>query len=249
VTSSAPSPISAPQAVTFDCWGTLIVERDTRAAYASRVSALHHCAAAAGAAVESARARDALDGAWRRHWSLWHEEVASGAREMARWALAELGVFEAAAAEALAREFSEAALASEIAPLAGARATLERLSEAGVRRALICDTGFTPGRIVRRLLANSGLLELLEILVFSDEAGVPKPHAKVFRTALEALGIPAGAALHVGDLRRTDVAGARAAGMRTVRIRDHHDDQSAHPEADHVVESHAELRQILRLGD
>jgi len=224
-----------------------MLERDTGAAYASRVSALRRCAAATGAAVESAMARDALDRAWRKHWSLWHEEVASGAREMARWALAELGVVEAADADTLAREFSEAALASEIAPLAGARATLERLEEAGVRRALICDTGFTPGRIVRRLLANAGLLEFLETLVFSDEAGVPKPHTKVFHTALDSLGVPAGAALHVGDLRRTDIAGARAAGMRTVRIRDHHDDQSEHPEADHVVESHAHLQQILRL--
>jgi FMN phosphatase YigB (HAD superfamily) len=46
----------------------------------------------------------------------------------------------------------------------------------------------------------------------------------------------------VGDLRRTDVAGARAAGLGSVRIRQHHDDLSEHPDADHVVESHAELR-------
>lgn len=244
---SAASRPSPPRAVTFDCWGTLIHERETHTAYATRVSALGRSAQTAGAVVASGSERAALDRAWHRHWSLWHEGIASGPREIADWALAELGVSEAAVAEELAREFSEAALESEIVPLAGAGTTLERLAAAGVRRALICDTGFTPGTVVRQLLAGAGLLQYLEVLVFSDEAGVPKPHAKVFDSALEALGVPARAALHVGDLRRTDVAGARAAGMRTVRISDHHDDRSDHPEADHVVESHAQLCEILAL--
>jgi putative hydrolase of the HAD superfamily len=244
---SLPSRPSPPRAVTFDCWGTLIHERETHSAYAVRVSALRRSAESTGAVVASGSERAALDSAWSRHWSLWHEGVASGPREIADWALAELGVCEATASEELAREFAEAALASDVLALAGAATTLERLAAAGVRRALICDTGFTPGKVVRQLLAGAGLLQYLEVLVFSDEAGVPKPDAKVFHTALEALGVPARAALHVGDLRRTDVAGARAAGMGTVRISDHHDDLSDHPEADHVVDSHAQLCEILAL--
>jgi FMN phosphatase YigB (HAD superfamily) len=54
-------------------------------------------------------------------------------------------------------------------------------------------------------------------------------------------------ALHVGDLRRTDVAGGRAVGMATVRIRFRHDDDSELPDADHVVDSHAELAELLGL--
>ncbi len=52
-------------------------------------------------------------------------------------------------------------------------------------------------------------------------------------------------AAHIGDLRRTDIAGARRLGMRTVRIRDHYDDPSDHAEADHVADSHAHLRDLL----
>jgi FMN phosphatase YigB (HAD superfamily) len=48
-------------------------------------------------------------------------------------------------------------------------------------------------------------------------------------------------------LRRTDVAGARNLGMRSVRIRDRHDDEDPFPEADFVVSSHAELRALLGL--
>jgi FMN phosphatase YigB (HAD superfamily) len=54
--------------------------------------------------------------------------------------------------------------------------------------------------------------------------------------------------VHVGDLRRTDVAGARGVGMASVRIRAAHDDDSALPEGDHVAASHAELREILGCG-
>jgi hypothetical protein len=36
--------------------------------------------------------------------------------------------------------------------------------------------------------------------------------------------------------------------MRTIRIRHHHDDRSEHPEADHVADSYADLRQLLGLA-
>ncbi len=184
--------------------------------------------------------------AWKRHIALWQAGVASGSREMAQWALTALGA-PAAAADRLADAFAEASLESEILPLEGARDTLERLAEAGVRRALVCDTGFSPGRIVRRLLDRHDLLELLEVQIFSDEAGVPKPHPRVFRSALERLGAEPHQAVHVGDLRRTDIAGARAAGMGTVRIRDRHDDRSDLPDADAVADSHGHLLEILGL--
>jgi putative hydrolase of the HAD superfamily len=99
--------------------------------------------------------------------------------------------------------------------------------------------------VVRQLLERAGLLALLEVQVFSDEAGVPKPHKQVFRAALDPLGVDPQHAVHVGDLRHTDIHGARAMGMGTIRINDHHDDQSALPDADAVVQSHTELQTIL----
>jgi FMN phosphatase YigB (HAD superfamily) len=67
----------------------------------------------------------------------------------------------------------------------------------------------------------------------------------MFRTALDALGIDPTDALHIGDLRRTDVAGARALGMRTVRIKDVYDDPTDLPDADNVVGSHTEFQSLL----
>jgi FMN phosphatase YigB (HAD superfamily) len=82
--------------------------------------------------------------------------------------------------------------------------------------------------------------------------GVYKPDAAIFRDCLAGLSVddPVGV-VHVGDLRRTDVAGARALGMATVRFRgvveddvpEEGDDDG--PEADHVIDRLAELPALL----
>jgi putative hydrolase of the HAD superfamily len=234
--------------VTFDCWGTLLFERDASRAHALRVEAVVRVARRGDVTLAEGVARAALDAAWQKHWDAWHAHRATGSVEIAGWVLESLCLEVGAQRELgseLARELAEASLESEIAALEGARETLEWLAGAGVRRALVCDTGFSPGHVVRQLLARSGLLDLLEVQAFSDEVGVPKPDSRIFEHALGALETTPAAALHVGDLRRTDIAGARSLGMRTVRIRDRFDDASEHVDADHVADSHAHLRELL----
>jgi len=148
----------------------------------------------------------------------------------------------------LARSFSEAVLECHVDPIPGSLETFAGLRRSGVRTALACDTGLSPGRVVRRLLEQFGLLEELEVVVFLDEVGVAKPDARIFQPALRALGADASDATHVGDPLRTDAAGARGLGMRTVRIRATHDEVSGLPEADHVAENHAHLQEILGLA-
>lgn len=180
--------------------------------------------------------------------ALWADEVATGAREVAHWALEELGLApQGRAFEPLCRAFEEASHSGRVRMIDGALETLTRLEAAGIGCALICDTGLTPGRVVRELLDRHGLLAPLRATIFSDEWSLPKPHPRVFLAALEALEVPAEEAVHVGDLRRTDVAGARGVGMGTVRIKAAHDDTSALAEADRVAASHAELLSLLGL--
>jgi len=199
-------------------------------------------------AIEPERASAAYDEAWSRHMQLWASGVASGAKDVAHWALADLGV--SPHGELLApvvERFEEASHSSSVVALEQAAATLERITSTGVRCAVICDTGLTPGRVVRRHLEHVGLLRYFEVQIFSDEWSIVKPDARIFHAALEALGVSASSAVHVGDLKRTDVAGARSVGMRTVRIRLSHDDLDDLPDADHVIDSHAELPALLGL--
>lgn len=243
-------PLPLPRAVTFDCWNTLLYEADWETAHGLRVDELRSAARAVRPGVTREDAARAFEVAWGRHIELWSDGVATGSREIALWGLAELGVAdpEPAAFAQLVQLFEEMSHSGRVLPLAGAAQTLAALARAGVSCALICDTGLTPGRVVRAHLDHHGLLRPLAAQIFSDEIGVPKPDPRVFRTALAALGASPEQALHVGDLRRTDVVGARALGMTAVRIRDRHDDTSELCEADHVVGSHADLLALLGLA-
>jgi len=233
--------------VTFDCWNTLLTETNWHLAHELRVEQLRSAADEAGRSVSHEEAERAFDAAWNRHMALWTEGVATGAREVAQQGLAELGLTDPhPALEHLIRTFEDASHSSDVRALDGARETLAALERAGVPCALVCDTGLTPGRVVRRHLDREGLLGALAVQSFSDEVGAPKPDERTFAAALEPLGVAPERALHVGDLRRTDVAGARALGMTSIRIRQlYDDDPSPHPEADHVVDSHADLRALL----
>jgi putative hydrolase of the HAD superfamily len=233
------------RAVTFDCWNTLLLDQNLDAARSLRVEALARAARSHRVEVDAARALAAIRGAHARHVELWSRGVGSGSPEMAAWALESLGIVDAPLAAELGSVFEEAGVAGEARALPGAVETLQALRARGVRIALICDTGFSPGRIVRRFLARESLLELLEVQVFSDEVGVPKPHPRMFERALRPLGVAGAEAVHVGDLKRTDVQGGRRAGMGTVRIRGAYDDPDALPDADRVIDAHVQLAGAL----
>jgi putative hydrolase of the HAD superfamily len=237
-----------PRAVTFDCWNTLLREEDWQEARRRRTDALLHAARETGARVEPEPADAAFDRAWQRHIALWEQGVASGAREVAGWAMAELGALtHGGTFELLVAHFETASHSSRVVPVDGAVETVERLAAADVPCALVCDTGLTPGRVVREHLARLGMIPGLRAQLFSDEVGVPKPSPKIFHAALAALGASPASAVHVGDLRRTDVAGARGLGMTSIRLSAAYDDASALPDADHVAATHAELRTLLGL--
>ena len=112
-----------------------------------------------------------------------------------------------------------------------------------MRIGIVCDVGMTPAPALREHLDRHDLLGRFTHWSFSDEVGVYKPDPAIFRHALDGLGgVAPERAAHVGDLRRTDVAGARAMGMTAVRYTGVFDDDSADmPEGDHVVADHARL--------
>ena len=85
--------------------------------------------------------------------------------------------------------------------------------------------GLALGCITNTLLLEDGILDALRRLglllylrsvVVSSAMGYCKPHASLFRRALDELGVAAHEAVFVGDRMVDDVGGAQAVGMRTV---------------------------------
>jgi FMN phosphatase YigB (HAD superfamily) len=184
---------------------------------------------------------------WERSWA---EGRHLHPREAAESLVRALGV-DGAAREMVAEAFLGAGreVQLELAPDIGA--SLEALRERGIRLGIVCDVGFSGGELLRELLDREGLLGHFSGWAFSDEVGHYKPAPQIFEAALAALGSQPREAMHVGDLRRTDVAGAAAHGMRTVRYRGMNDegDADSGPEAEFVLDSHGELVGLVeRLG-
>lgn len=92
------------------------------------------------------------------------------------------------------------------------RTALPVLREAGLRLAVVSNFDAR----LPRLLADAGLADSFDAVVYSEEVGVEKPHPAIFEEVLERLDLPAPRVLHVGDSRRDDVEGARAVGMQAL---------------------------------
>src|SRR4051794_28905435 len=138
---------------------------------------------------------------WERSWG---EGVHLHPREGAEMLVRALGV-EGAGGQMVAEAFLDAGRGVELELAAGIGEALANLNERGVRVGIVCDVGFTGGELLRSLLAREGLLDCFDGWSFSDETGHYKPAPQAFGVALEALDVRPQEAIHVGDLRRTDV--------------------------------------------
>jgi HAD superfamily hydrolase (TIGR01549 family) len=195
--------------------------------------------------LSDAEADKLLAEAWSRHDEAWKQVETFGPGRMAAYCLEAHGIDDDESIRTLTKEFEEASIQAGVAPVEHADETLAALSAANIRIGLVCDTGFTPGRVVRQLLEEAGLSQYLEVLCFSDEVGVPKPGNEIFAKSLAELGVRPPEAIHVGDLRRTDIAGAHDMGMHAARFKGVHDDTSDFIEAEIVLRDHRQILEVV----
>jgi FMN phosphatase YigB (HAD superfamily) len=233
------------EAVTFDFWNT-IARVPPGAMTAAREAAVGEVCREHGVELSA----EALGGALQRVGEHWERSWASGEhlhpRDGADLLVRTLGV-EAAAGELVAEAFLGAGREAELELAPGLGAALAELEARGIRLGIVCDVGFTGGAMLRGLLEREGLLGHFDGWAFSDEVGAYKPAAEIFEAALSSLGAAPAAAMHVGDLRRTDIAGAAALGMRTARYRGMHDDPdlASGVEANVVLDHHSDLPALV----
>ena len=187
---------ASTRAVLLDALGTL-VELEPPWEHLEGIRPSAHVRAAFGAEMSHYRehAHEARDA----------ESLARLRAECARLLSRELGAevrVEAMMAAIRFRAFADAAPA------------LAELRRMGLRLVCVSNWDYALPSVLERV----GLLGRLDSVVTSAAVGARKPDARAFEAALAAAGCGAAEALHVGDSATEDVAGARAAGIRALRI-------------------------------
>lgn len=234
---------------TIDFWQTLYDSSNGEARNARRREALIEAIALAYDAPDTEACHQAYAGLWDYFDSHWlGARRTPTSQEMVREVLRRLdcSLTEEAMA-AVVKVFEEGVLEHPPALLPGVREGLEYLASAG-RLALISDTAFSPGAVLRRLMERDGIASYFDAFVFSDETGVAKPHPDAFTRALEGIGGRPERGVHIGDIERTDIRGAKEAGMKAILYRSpHHLHKYAEQEtsADAVMEEWREIGEVI----
>lgn len=95
----------------------------------------------------------------------------------------------------------------------GVRGLLDKLHGRGIKVAVCTDL---TAHIQHRKLEALGLVDDIDCLVTSEEAGREKPGPEIFALCLEKLKVSPAEACFVGDDHKRDIMGAAAAGMHAV---------------------------------
>ena len=221
------SPASAPgshvpwrplRAVTLDLWGTLIDLRDPAGKIERRREMLLTAIQAAGHTCDIEQLRAGFRAARR----IIDEQIASDRRDIGppgRWEelMHQLGFPpESVPFERVTAAYEDLTLEFLPKLLDGVGEAVEQLA-GRYQLALICNTGYTGGRVLRQVLAKHGVIGYFQTLTFSNEYGWLKPDPRIFHHTLDILGVEPAHALHVGDVEDLDVEGARNAGMYSAR--------------------------------
>jgi FMN phosphatase YigB (HAD superfamily) len=103
----------------------------------------------------------------------------------------------------------------------------------------------TNGGVVQqsRKLAHTGIVDAVDYCCISDAVGVRKPDPRIFAIAAEGAGAGLEGGWMVGDHPAYDIAGGINAGLKTIRIGNHHAVDS--PAADHHCDSVLEAFALL----
>ncbi len=119
----------------------------------------------------------------------------------------------AATVEAAIEELMREAL-DEAAPIPGVIEAIGVLQQQGLRLGVVSSAVYHP--FLDWTLEQFGVHAAFSTIITSASSGYYKSHPAIYQAALNALGVRADEAIHVGDSYRFDVEGAGRAGMRAI---------------------------------
>ena len=231
--------------VTFDFWGTLY--RNITSLKHERKDRIKHYFSLAGI---PGIADEMIYGAMERSWVIWDtiwrsEHRTLDVHDFMALVLQDLGVtLPDVLLSELCEILQQAIFTGNTVATDHIIEVVQELSKTK-QLGIISDTGVSSGRYLRKLIERDHGSRF-SFGLYSDELGMSKPAAGVFQAVLDQTGCRPDQVVHIGDLLHTDVAGAREAGMHSVRYTGVRDIPSpGYAEAEYVISDYRRLCALI----
>ncbi len=205
------------QVLTIDLWNTLVDSSNGDERRCIRFEALRNAVRKLGATRTEEELRDAYIAGQEAFLDVWrneHRTLTTSEIIANIWKRLNIEAPEEIHNEVV-RAFAESILHAPPRLLDGVAEVLPLLAEVN-RLALISDTAFSPGIVLRQVLDRLDIAGFFTAMIFSDEAGVSKPRPEIFQKALQAVDGDAEDCIHIGDIERTDIIGAKKLGFKAI---------------------------------
>lgn len=232
------------KAMTFDCWDTLLDDDISRTLkrkqYFKDLFNEH----------DANFNNDDIDGLFKQEGKIFQDYIVENKKTpnglMRTITLSKLANIDLsnAQAEKVAEYCDRIALEFRPPVVAGIKEALDQLSQK-YTLAVICNTGWHSGPIVRQLLTDYDFPRFFKHLTFSDESGVAKPHKQIFEYTLDKVGFNTEDAVHIGDSEYSDIVGAKEANMKAILFTGINDKYKDNNTADVTIHNYDKLVEIV----
>jgi len=207
--------------ITFDLWNTLIYTspEDNLKFKNKRIEGFIEILEQKGVNLSREKMEEAYDKSFERYKLIQNKEEDISTREQVKIILGCLGNPKLKDLNEEVLKKLDRVLANQILSelpdlVEGSKETLSYLKKRNYKIGLICNTGRTPGKVLREVLKRKNLIQFFEVLTFSDELRVRKPNPEIFLSTLKLLHSSPNSALHIGDELKSDISGAKRCGMK-----------------------------------
>jgi putative hydrolase of the HAD superfamily len=204
--------------ITFDFWNTLFVDRGEEIRNEMRKEFAFERLQKYKPDLTKEDLNAAFDVAKVDFELQWQRFTSSNMTNYVRVVCKELGIQISEQDESEMVEFFETVLLKHQPLLIENAGDAVRHAKARVKVGLISDTGYSPGTTLRRILGANGIESCFDSFSFSNETGFLKPRIETYLRILHDLKIRPEQAVHIGDLEHTDIAGAKALGMKAIKF-------------------------------
>ncbi len=236
------------KAITFDFWQTLYADSHEKwqARQQMRVTRLHAYLASRGYSCTLDEIHAGVDAAYDLTSVRWHQHLGVSVETCMVLFAEKLNLtLDKTEISALVSLLGEVFL--ELPPLLipHVKPVITELSQS-YSLGVISDSALTPGSFARQLMERDKILQFFKAFTFSDETKHTKPERVQFYATLTKLHAEPSETVHIGDIVRTDIVGAKNTGMKAIRFSGFNRSETDDTLSDAVVDDYRQLEDVIK---